>query len=482
VPRPNRLLADQALTRAAGGPLVDGNAVRVLRDARENYPAWLDAIHGAQRWIHFETCILRDDTVGRQFGEAMMARARDGVRVRLIYDWFGNLNKTSWRFWRTMREAGIEVRVFNRPRLDDPLGWVSRDHRKVLTVDGHTGFVSGLCVGDVWVGNPEKRMDPWRDTGIGIVGPAVADVEEAFAAVWAKSGAPLPDDERLRRDEVARAGTVSLRVIDTVPTSASILRLDQLVAALARRTLWISDAYFVGVSTYVQSLLSAAADGVDVRLLVPGSGSDVVWVQHLTRAGYRALLEGGIRVFEWNGPMMHAKTAVADGQWARIGSTNLNLSSWIGNYEMDVAIDDAGVARAMEVMFEDDLGHATEIVLERRRVRPAERRARRGIPVSARLRRSLASGGSTSRAAAGALRLGSTFGAAITARRPVGAAEAFTLAYGAMALLGLAALGYWFPKALALPLSVVMAWIGVSWLIKSWRLLAARRRERAESA
>jgi cardiolipin synthase len=212
---------------------------------------------------------------------------------------------------------------------------------------------------------------------------------------------------------------------------------------------------------------------------VPGSGSDVVWVQHLTRAGYRALLESGIRVFEWNGPMMHAKTAVADGQWARIGSTNLNLSSWIGNYEMDVAIDDAGFAGEMEAMFEEDLGNATEIVLEHRRVRPATPRRSRRVPVSARLGRSFASGGSTSRAAAGAIRLSHTFGAAITARRPVGPAEAFTLAYGALTLLGLAALGYFFPRALAVPFSVLMAWIGVSWLIRAWRLLAARRRENA---
>ena len=475
--RPNRLLADQALSRAAGAPLVEGNAVRLLIDARENYPAWLDAISGAQRWIHFETYILREDATGRRFAEAMMERVRAGVRVRLIYDWFGNLNKTSRRYWREMRQAGVEVRVFNRPRLDDPIGWMSRDHRKVLTVDGHIGFVSGLCVGDAWVGYPDKGIDPWRDTGIGIIGPAVADIEEAFAQVWSQAGPPLPDDEHLPRTQIALAGAVSLRVIDTVPTSASILRLDQLVAALARRTLWISDAYFVGVSTYVQSLLSAAADGVDVRLLVPGSGTDVAWVQHLTRAGYRSLLEGGIRVFEWNGSMMHAKTAVADSQWARVGSTNLNLSSWIGNYEMDVAIDDAGVACAMEAMFEADLRNATEIVLDERRVRPARppRQSRRRIPIAARMGRSFASGGSTSRAAAGAMRLGHTFGAAITARRPVGPAEAMTLAYGAILLIALAVLGVLVPKALAIPLVVVMAWIGLSWAIKAWRLLAARR-------
>src|SRR5262245_44041208 len=161
----------------------------------------------------------------------MMARARAGVKVRLMYDWFGNLNKTSRRYWLDMIAAGIEVRVFNRPRFDDPVAWLSRDHRKVLTVDGHTGFVSGLCVGDMWVGFPEKNIDPWRDTGIGIIGPAVADIEAAFAEVWAHAGPPLPDDERVLTPPMAPCGQVCLRVIDTVPSRASTMRLDLLVAA-----------------------------------------------------------------------------------------------------------------------------------------------------------------------------------------------------------------------------------------------------------
>ena len=133
-----------------------------------------------------------------------------------------------------------------------------------------------------------------------------------------------------------------------------MFRLDSLVAGLARKRLWITDAYFVGVPGYIQALCAAVADGVDVRLLVPG-GSDLPLVRPLSRAGYRALLEGGVRVFEWNGSMVHAKTAVADGQWARVGSTNLNIQSWMGNWELDVAIEDTEVGAAMERMFEADL-------------------------------------------------------------------------------------------------------------------------------
>src|SRR6185503_4878833 len=141
-------------------------------------------------------------------------------------------------------------------------------------------------------------------------------------------------------------------------------------AAMAQRTLWLTDAYFVGVTGYVQGLRAAVMDGVDVRLLVPGA-TDIPIIRAVSRAGYRPLLEAGIRVFEWNGPMLNAKTAVADGHWARVGSTNLNLASWIGNWELDVAVEDLEFGDEMEQMYLQDLDNATEIVLsEKNRVRP----------------------------------------------------------------------------------------------------------------
>jgi hypothetical protein len=146
-----------------------------------------------------------------------------------------------------------------------------------------------------------------------------------------------------------------MRIVATVPYTAALFRVDQLVAALAQRTLWLTDAYFAGTTPYVQALRAAARDGVDVRILVPGS-SDIPVLRPLSRAGYRPLLEAGVRVFEWNGSMLHAKTAVADGRWARVGSTNLNLASWIGNRELDAMVEDEAFARDMEAMYLEDLG------------------------------------------------------------------------------------------------------------------------------
>ena len=175
---------------------------------QENYPAWLEAINAAERWVHFETYILRDDTSGREFGAALSAAVKRGVKVRLIYDWLGAQSATTWMFWERLRRAGVDVRAFNQPRLDSPLGWMSRDHRKMLSVDGRVGFVTGLCVADMWWGRERyKGLDPWRDTGVAIWGPAVADIEQAFAEVWAATGRALPDEEVPADGTIAPAGT-----------------------------------------------------------------------------------------------------------------------------------------------------------------------------------------------------------------------------------------------------------------------------------
>ncbi|MGH9454512.1 MAG: phospholipase D-like domain-containing protein, partial [Terriglobia bacterium] len=144
--------------------------MRILKDARENYPAWIEAIRSAKSKVLFENYIIHEDDVGRQFTSLLAAKAREGIQVRLIYDWMGSRRWTSRSFWRGLQEAGVEVRCFNPPRLDSPLGWLSRDHRKMVSVDGRVGFISGVCVDRRWLGSPERKIDPWRDTGVEIEG------------------------------------------------------------------------------------------------------------------------------------------------------------------------------------------------------------------------------------------------------------------------------------------------------------------------
>lgn len=461
-----RQLTEQAFDRAAGAPLIPGNAVRLLKDGPENYPAWFAALEAARRIIHAEIYLLADDGIGRRFAALLAARARAGVEVRLVYDWLGSLGKAGRRYWRDLRAAGVEVRAFNPPRLTQPLDLLRRNHRKAIVVDDEVAFVTGLCVADPWQGDAERGIEPWRDTGLELRGPAVREVACAFADTWAETGVPLEQD-RLPGPSTGPRGEVALRVVAGTSFAANTFRLDTLVAALARRRLWLADAYFAGTATYVQALRSAAQDGVDVRLLVPGAGTDIPPVQMLSRAGYRPLLEAGVRVFEWNGPMMHAKTAVADGHWARIGSTNLNLASWIGNWELDVVLEDDTIGDQMEAMYEHDLARSTEIVLGRRRLLPGGkvRPVALGSPPPRRGRSSRAR-----RAAAGAVRLGYTIGAAVAGRRTLGSAEAVLAGRAGCVLLLLAAITVVWPLLTAVPFAVATAWLGLSLLARAWRL------------
>jgi cardiolipin synthase len=451
--------------------LIGGNRVLLLRDARENYPAWLRSIAAARRYIYFESYIIHEDATGYEFAEALIAKAREGVRVRLIYDWLGGLGKASRRFWNELRAGGVHVRCFNPPRLDSPFGWLSRDHRKMLAIDGEVGFITGLCVGRMWAGVPEKNIDPWRDTGVEIRGCAVGEIERAFAQVWAMTGEPVPESELVGAKACRPAGDASLRIVPSVPATAAMFRLDQMVAALARKRLWLTDAYYAATSSYVQALKAAASDGVDVRLLVP-NGTDIPLLRPLSRTGYRPLLQGGVRVFEWNGTMLHAKTAVADGKWARVGSTNLNIASWLSNCELDAVIEDDRFAHEMEEMYLQDLANATEVVLtaKQKAHAPGEPRHPRHMLTSG--------GGSAGRATAGAVRMSNVIGAALTDQRLLEPVEArIMIAIGTLLLIT-ALLVAFFPRLLVYPAVAILGWVAAALLYRGCRLHRVLRSKR----
>jgi cardiolipin synthase len=239
--------------------------------------------------------------------------------------------------------------------------------------------------------------------------------------------------------------------------------LDQLIASAARRTLWLTDAYFVGFAPYVQALCAAARDAVDVRLLVP-STSDIMLVAAFSRAGYRPLLASGVRIFEWNGSMLHAKTAVADGRWARVGSSNLNPASFISNYEIDVAMEDVGLAREMEEMFLADLENATEIVIDlKSRVVPDAR-------ASLREDRAKTGARGASGRAIGVVRFAhAVVGAVAGHRRSLSFARSRLMVFCAGALLASAAIAVLWPRVVALPLAVVMGWAGATLMVRAIR-------------
>jgi len=345
----------RALDRASGARPIPGNALRHLPDSAAALDAMLALIASARRTVHFENYIIRGDRTGRRFAAALAERARAGVRVRVLYDAFGSLG-TRRRFWRELRRAGADVRAFRPLWTSGPFELLSRDHRKLLVADGGEAMLGGLCIGDEWAGDPARGRMPWRDTMVSVRGPAVAALDRTFARVWARAGPPLPEAD-LAPAPPARGSSV-VRVVDGGPGLSRAYRAVQLLAAA----------------------VDAAKSGVDVRLLLPGT-SDIPVVRTFTRIGYRDLLRAGARIFEYRGPMLHAKTIVADREWARVGSTNLNVSSLLGNYELDVLADCDSLSEALAAQFRHDQAQSREIVLMERRRLPA-RLVRATAPVA----------------------------------------------------------------------------------------------------
>lgn len=462
-------LANRLYSRIAGETLVPGNSVRLLKDAVENYPVWLEAIREAKHTIHLESYFIRDDEVGREFAEALAERARAGVRVRIIYDWFGAIGFTSRRYWKRLEKEGVEIRCINPPRFDSPFGWLSRDHRKMLTIDGERGFVFGLCIDHRWVGDPKHGHKPWRDTGVEIRGPVVADLDHSYAQVWAVNGPPLPEDEVLDKAAIPVAGDTAICVVASAPHTARLYRLDLLVAGSAQRRLWVTDAYFAPTMPYTQALIAASQGGVDVRLLVPGN-SDVPFTSSMMRSGYRPLLEAGVRIFQWRGPMLHAKTAVVDGCWSRVGSTNLNVASLFGNWELDVAIEDEEFARQMEQMYEEDLSQAVEIKLGDPRASIKRRGKGRGKGRGQRIR------GRARPAASALMRIGRFIGIYIASQLGLSPSAALIMAIAGLTLSAFVLLVARWPWIAAGPVVVIGGWMALSLLVRAIKLYASGKR------
>ena len=348
-----------ALDRATGARPIPGNLVRHIAISSDALDAMLEMIANANRTVHFENYIIRDDATGRRFATAWAERARAGVRVRVLYDAFGSLG-TSHAYWRELRNSGVDVRPFRPLWTSGPVAAFSRDHRKLLVVDGAKAMTGGLCIGDEWAGDPTAGQPCWRDTMLAVCGPAVAVLEVAFGRMWARAGRPLPEDETTAAPE--ECGPSAVRVVEGVPGQSRIYRAVQLLAAAVTERLWITDAYLVAPPPLFAALVDAARSGVDVRLVLPGM-SDIPIVRIFTRGGYRELLHAGARIFEYRGAMVHAKTFVGDHEWARVGSSNLNVSSLMGNYELDLIAEHEALTATLATQFLHDMAQSREIVL-----------------------------------------------------------------------------------------------------------------------
>lgn len=373
-------LFSRALWRMTAANVSQDNEVALFSDGATTFQAMIDLIDGAAHAVELECYILKSDTVGARFSDALTRAAARGVQVRLLGDWFGMRGIAS-SYLRGLRAHGVQVRVFNPFGFRRWFGVVPRDHRKLLVADAAAGITGGIGIGDEWQGGIlRKRRLEWRDTCVRIAGPAAGDLTAAFDRMWRRAaGERTPRAERkLKRvprgaalDPAIAAPSV-VGIVEGEPGRFRLGRALDLQAAAAQRSIWVASAYFVPSFAEVDALSGAARDGVDVRLLVP-SKYDHPWVHGLTRRFYKRLLRNGVRIWEWRGEMMHAKTTVVDGRWTRIGSTDFNALGIAINYELDAIVEDPRVGAAAEAMFEDDLSRSKEIRLRGRTARVPRR-------------------------------------------------------------------------------------------------------------
>ena len=363
----------QTMHALTGAPLSHGNRVEILRNGVQIFPSMLAAIRAAKRTINLEFYIYWDGEIGRQFAEALAERARAGVEIKVILDAVGSATMSRNLLDFLMRN-GVDVEWYH------PLRWYTmsrfnhRTHRKLLIVDGRVGFSGGVGIADNWLGDADSR-DHWRETMVRVEGPVVTQMQFAFMDNWVKSRGELltgldyfPEGEKV--------GSHVTQVIKSSPSEGSstvkLLYIISIVSAM--KSIYIANAYFVPDRDTIRALEGAVRRGVDVRVIVPGENTDVPIVRQASRLHYDYLLRRGIRIFEYQPTMMHAKTMVVDGAWSTIGSSNFDERSFRLNDEVNVNIYDDGIAKQMETMFFEDLARSREITLRRWFKRPAMER------------------------------------------------------------------------------------------------------------
>ncbi len=368
----------QTMHALTGAPMSTGNRVEILKNGVEIFPSMLAAIRAARKTINLEFYIYWDGEIGRHFAEALAERSRAGVAVKVILDAVGSapMSRTLVDF---MQRNGVDVEWYH------PLRWYTlsrfnhRTHRKLLVVDGEAGFSGGVGIADEWLGDADTK-NHWRETVARVEGPVVTQMQFAFMDNWVKSRGELLTGLDYF-PAVGPRGTQLAQVIKSSPSEgSSTVKLLYIVSMVsARQRIWISNAYFVPDKDTIRALESAVRRGVDVRVIVPGELVDVPIVRQASRLHYGDLLDRGIRLFEYQPTMMHAKTMVVDGIWSTIGSSNFDDRSFRLNDEVNVNIFDEAIAARMEAMFEEDLARSEEIKIRPWMKRPRFSRVREWI-------------------------------------------------------------------------------------------------------
>lgn len=379
------LALEEAVT---GSPLVVSNRTTLFQDGESTYAAMFKAIASAKDNINIETYIIEDDEVGKKFSDALIAKQAAGVQVTLIYDSVGSL-QTPKAFFQRLKDGGIKTLEFNpvNPLLAKK-DWAinQRDHRKLLIIDGQSAFLGGVNISSVYSsGSSAKRkaskkttdMTPWRDTHLLVEGPVVAEFQKLFFDTWTKQkGEALPD--RKYFPPLAQKGKEVVRAIGSSSDDTGGGQMyNTLISVInsAETSVYITNAYFAPDKLIMGALKEAARRGVDVKIILPGE-TDSALIYYAGHSYYSDLLTAGVKIYERRVSLLHAKTALIDGVWSTIGSTNLDWRSFLHNDEVDAVVLGTEFGKQMNAMFDKDLAESDSITLTAWRERSLVRRVK----------------------------------------------------------------------------------------------------------
>ena len=351
-----------------GATIAGGNRVEILFNGDETFPVMLRDIKAAKSTITFAQYLYEGGSQAREFAQAFAERCRAGVKANILFDSHGSGNIPA-EIIALMRDAGCEVEYFHRveaPAIIFPwklLRYNYRSHRRVLVIDGRVGFTGGYGISDAWTGDG-RTPEHWRDTNARIEGPVIKFLQAAFAESWLETtGIALGGEGYFPRLEPV--GKVPAQIVSSSPAGGSFQNYLLFLLSIhsARKSILITNPYFIPDDVMTEALLKAAARGVRVVVLVPGE-IDSQLTYTVSRSHYGPLLLGRVEIFEYQAALMHAKTMVVDGIWATVGSTNFDNRSFALNQELNITVYDATVARRLDEAFQDDLKYSRKITYE----------------------------------------------------------------------------------------------------------------------
>jgi cardiolipin synthase A/B len=344
---------ERSMSALLGPPFLGGNEVQVLVNGDRIFPAMLAAIRQAQRSITFETYIYWSESIGQEFADALSERARAGVKVHVLLDWVGSV-KMEQRYLDEMKRAGIEIERYHEPHWSHLPRMNNRTHRKLLVVDGRVGFTGGVGIADKWRGDA-RDPSQWRDTHFRVEGPVVAQMQAVFIDNWIKARGKVLHDQ-LYFPALESRGGMPAQVFSSSPSGGSeSMELMYLMAITsARKSIDLSNSYFVPDALTSAALVAASKRGVKVRVITPGEHIDTEIVRKASRAAWGPLLQAGIEIAEFTPTMFHCKEMVVDGLFVSVGSTNFDNRSLRLNDEANLNVLDAAFATQQIAIFNAD--------------------------------------------------------------------------------------------------------------------------------